>query len=256
MNYLPPYYMDKLNGIVEVFHKFDISNIMELTVNDYFVLLKYIPDCKLVSNIMYNFYHCGFIEISDEEIPMLIENIHMSTRLKNILLRNGIFYLPQLAAYPEELIFRFRNLGKIAMKELKNICSKSNIEIRSIQLVKDSFSYSKFKFNDELYYLLFYYGITTTDDFNSKSTLDLYNICSKKYDMTAEAYTKLHKNGVSLKKGEDVFLFEILELKKAIEIFKKYNIKTLGELLKCSSTKVQEIGITSIESLIKNISNN
>ena len=62
----------------------------------------------------------GYLYPPENEIS--VNDISMSKRLQNVLIRNNILYLSQLSIHPREEILKFRNMGKGTMPELDNIC--------------------------------------------------------------------------------------------------------------------------------------
>ena len=46
------------------------------------------------------------------------DDIEMSSRLRNVLRRNGFESLEGLREYPRELFIKFRNMGSTTLKEL------------------------------------------------------------------------------------------------------------------------------------------
>ena len=94
--------------------------------------------------------NCNVLAIADElnalgylyppENEISVNNISMSKRLQNALIRNNILYLLQLSIHPREEILKFRNLGESTMPELDSICEKYGIQMRSLASIKEAFS--------------------------------------------------------------------------------------------------------------------
>ena len=164
----------------------------ELSGHDYFSLLKLYPNCQIISQIVEVLIPLGYILPPDSK--SYIYNVPLSTRLKNVLRRNHILYLSQLSAYPEELIWLFRNLGSVTMNELKCICKKYQIHIRTLAKIKESFK--GYHFSISLYYNFFNCDITSLNDFRHKTPHDLYNICNRDYLLTIKTYGLLKKNNI------------------------------------------------------------
>ena len=52
------------------------------------------------------------------------DDIEMSSRLRNILRRNGFESLEGLTEYPKEHFIKFRNMGQATLQELYQICEE------------------------------------------------------------------------------------------------------------------------------------
>lgn len=233
-------YTNYLKKIEEELYLYGKSNISELTESDYFLMLDIVPNCEIVSRIYEYLVLRDYIRISNQSL--CIENIKMSTRLKNILLKNSIIYLPQLSAYPVEAVSNFRNCGHVAISELKEVCAVYNVEFRSMKSLICLLG--KGRFSKELYYLFFYNNLIAIDDFKEKTIYDLYIMCSKDLDVTIRIYDSLKKNYVELKKWKDIFLFELLPRRKAKNILKNFNIETVSQLCNCSEKMLKKMRIT------------
>jgi len=55
------------------------------------------------------------------------DDIEMSSRLRNILGRNGFESLEGLREYPKEHFIKFRNMGQATLQELYQICEEQGI---------------------------------------------------------------------------------------------------------------------------------
>lgn len=65
------------------------------------------------------------------------DDIEMSSRLRNILRRNGFESLEVLREYPKEHFIKFRNMGQAALQELYQICEEQGIKLRSVEDLND-----------------------------------------------------------------------------------------------------------------------
>lgn len=93
--------------------------------------------------------NCNALAIADElnalgylyppENEISVNDVPMSKRLQNVLMRNNILYLSQLSTHPKEEILKFRNMGENTMPELDSICEKYGIQIRSLSSIKEAF---------------------------------------------------------------------------------------------------------------------
>ena len=65
------------------------------------------------------------------------DDIEMSSRLRNILGRNGFESLEGLREYPKEHFIKFRNMGQATLQELYQICEEQGIKLRSVEDLND-----------------------------------------------------------------------------------------------------------------------
>ena len=65
------------------------------------------------------------------------DDIEMSSRLRNILRRNGFESLEGLGEYPKEHFIKFRNMRPTTLQELYTICENQGIKLRSIEDLND-----------------------------------------------------------------------------------------------------------------------
>ena len=65
------------------------------------------------------------------------DDIEMSSRLRNILRRNGFESLEGLREYPKEHFIKFRNMGQATLQELYQICEEQGIKLRSVEDLND-----------------------------------------------------------------------------------------------------------------------
>lgn len=203
-----------------------ITEISQLENHTYLTLSKMFPKCYNLYQIVKELNALGYLLPPENEIS--IYEITLSIRLRNILIRNQIFYLSQLSDYPRERILHFRNLGPKTMSELEELCQKYNIKISSLNCVKDSFR--QYKFSSTLYENFFKYHLFSIEDFKQISAHDLYFICREEYLLTMKTYSILKKNNIILKHWEDLYLFEFLSMQKSRTLWLKYHITTLKQL--------------------------
>lgn len=167
----------------------------------------------------------GYLYPPENEIS--VNDISMSKRLQNVLIRNNILYLSQLSLHPREEILKFRNMGESTMPELDSICRKYGVQIRSLASISEAFDSCHFP---AILHNLFFEGkIFSMDDFKHKTAHDLYAICQSDYALTMKTYYTLKKNGVIFENWEDKYLFEILPKKKTSLIWQKYEISTVSQ---------------------------
>ena len=179
----------------------------------------------------------GYLYPPENEIS--VNDIPMSKRLQNVLMRNNILYLSQLSIHPREEILKFRNLGESTMPELDSICEKYGIQIRSLASIKEAFSNCHFPVT--LHTKFFKNAIFSIDDFKHKTAYDLNVICGRAYDLTMKTYYTLEKNGIMFDAWEDKYLFEFLPKQKSYLIWKKHDITTASQLFACNKSQFKEI---------------
>lgn len=61
-----------------------------------------------------------------------VNDLQISTRLRNILLGHNVYLISQITKYSREDVMDFRHLGKEAMKELDAICEQEGIRLMSV----------------------------------------------------------------------------------------------------------------------------
>ena len=179
----------------------------------------------------------GYLYPPENEIS--VNDISMSKRLQNVLIRNNILYLSQLSLHPREEILKFRNMGESTMPELDSICRKYGVQIRSLASVKEAFDSCHFP--AMLHIILFQNNIFCMDDFKHKTAHDLYAICQCDYALTMKTYYTLKKNGVMFEDWEDKYLFEILPKKKTSLIWQKYKISTMSQFSNYNKEQLKEM---------------
>lgn len=133
-----------------------------------------------------------YVERKKSRNRIRVEDLQMSSRLRNILRREDIYCLDDLEIYYIEEIQQFRNLGPATFLELKNFMNKYNVQPRAyIKELKD-FSYWSRKDQKIMYEK----NVRTLEKLYSMSELDIYRLfrenkrlCNKlleKRDMHAE----------------------------------------------------------------------
>lgn len=61
-----------------------------------------------------------------------VNDLPISTRLRNILLSHNVYLISQIVQYSREDVMDFRHFGKEAMKELDAICEQEGIRLMSV----------------------------------------------------------------------------------------------------------------------------
>lgn len=116
-----------------------------------------------------------YVERKKSRNRICVEDLQMSSRLRNILRREDIYCLDDLEIYYIEEIQEFRNLGPATFLELKNLMNKYNVQPRVyIKEVKD-FSYWSRKDQKIMYEK----NVRTLEKLYSMSELDIYRLFGK-----------------------------------------------------------------------------
>ena len=105
------------------------------------------------------------------------DDIEMSSRLRNILRRNGFESLEGLREYPKEHFIKFRNMGQATLQELYQICEEQGIKLRSVEDLNDR--EHGVRFDDFLCMDAFRMGIKSKDDLIRYSLEELEKMCPK-----------------------------------------------------------------------------
>ena len=101
----------------------------------------------------------------------------MSSRLWNVLRRNGFESLEGLREYPKEHFIKFRNMGLATLQELYKICKERGIKPRSVDDLNDR--EPGVRFDDFLCMDAFRMWIKSKDDLRSYSLEELEEMCPK-----------------------------------------------------------------------------
>lgn len=213
------------------------TKISDLAGHNYITLAKIFPKNCIVEPIINELNPLGYLLPPENEIS--VYDIPMSKRLQNTLIRNNVMYLSQLSTIPKEEILQFRNLGNKTIAELDQICQEYNIQIRSLSYLKETFD--EYRFPAKIYPLFFKNGISCINDFNHKTSYEIYTICGQDYILTMKAYFIFKRNGIILDDWKDKFLFEILPVRKAELLWKEYQICTVSQFSDLSEQQRKEI---------------
>lgn len=111
----------------------------------------------------------GTIHVPDGEL--LVNELPITTRLKNILLRNDVYVLSDISKYCREEIVRFRNLGDATMKELEALCEKEKIHFISLKEIEDRML--GMKFTERQLFKMFHLHIFYPEDFLKVTDADI-----------------------------------------------------------------------------------
>lgn len=105
------------------------------------------------------------------------DDIEMSSRLRNILRRNGFESLEGLREYPKEYFIKFRNMRSKTLQELYKICDEQGIKLRSVEDLNDR--EHGVRFDDFLCMDAFRMEIKSKDDLRKYSLEELEKMCPK-----------------------------------------------------------------------------
>ena len=105
------------------------------------------------------------------------DDIEMSSRLRNILRRNGFESLEGLREYPKEYFIKFRNMRSKTLQELYKICDEQGIKLRSVEDLNDR--EHGVRFDDFLCMDAFRMEIKSKDDLRKYSLEELEKMCRK-----------------------------------------------------------------------------
>lgn len=213
------------------------TKISDLAGHNYITLAKIFPKNCLVEPIITELNPLGYLLPPENEIS--VYDIPMSSRLQNTLIRNNVMYLSQLSSIPKEEILQFRNLGDKTITELEQICQEHNIQIRTLSSLKETFN--EYQFPAKIYPMFFKNDISCINDFNHKTSYDIYTICEQDYPLTMKAYFIFKKNGITLDDWHDKFIFEILPMRKADLLWKKHKVSTVSQFFDLTEQQLKEI---------------
>lgn len=123
--------------------------------------------------------------------------LDISSRLRNVLTRNGVIDLLQITKYTKEDILRFRNMGVGTYKELEMLCNAYNIKIWTRELMIEAFR--PYRFSPEVYNNMFQKNIISVQDFAGMSLEDIEEIAEKKKHTVQKICKVLEINKIAIK---------------------------------------------------------
>lgn len=152
------YRTDDINWLLREIGAKDISELEGMSVSEF--VEKYSD--KHFSNICLD----RLLEIGAVYVPegqVLVKDLPITTRLKNILLRYDIYVLSDIIKYSREDIIRFRNLGEATMQELEDLCIKEDIRVISIDEIANRMQGVRFTYHQLI--KMFHMHIWYPEDF-------------------------------------------------------------------------------------------
>ena len=224
------------------------TKISDLAGHNYITLAKIFPKNCIVEPIINELNPLGYLLPLENEIS--IYDVPMSKRLQNTLIRNNVMYLSQLSMISKEEILQFRNMGNKTIAELDQICQKHNIQIKSLSLLKETFH--EYQFPAKIYPMFFRNGISCINDFNHKTSYDIYTICEQDYPLTMKVYFILKKKGITLDDWSDKFIFEILPKRKAHLLWNEHKISSISQFSNFTEQQLKKV-ITEFPALSKSL---
>ena len=72
----------------------------------------------------------------NDEMGPLIRSYEISSRLRNVLERYHVVFVPDFYSYAYEDYLKFRNCGKSLMEELEALCEKLDVKLISHEWIK------------------------------------------------------------------------------------------------------------------------
>lgn len=132
------------------------------------------------------------MEISDNNCKfdgenVLISELSLSPRLRNILNRAGCVRIRDIEQYSKDAIIRFRNMGEKTFEELMEICDRFDIRIYDSKDLNDKehrVHFSYFQYRDA-----FNLGIKCKEDVWNKSLEELKELAGNDKVMYAKFKT-------------------------------------------------------------------
>lgn len=157
---------DNLEWLLNEIGVKDISEVQGLCVSEF--IERYSQ--KHFSNICLDkLLEVGYVYVPEGE--KLVTELPITTRLKNILLRNDVYILSDIVKYSREDIMKFRNLGEETMKELENICEQEGVHFISLHEIEEQML--GVKFSDRQLTKKFHLNILHPEDFLNVTDEDI-----------------------------------------------------------------------------------
>lgn len=163
-------------------------NIMDIAELEGMTLSKFIekyPNEKIEQSFIAEMNQWGYLYPKEGDI--CLRDIQMSARLRNILARNGIFFISQLKNYSKESYMKMRNIGEVAFQELQGVCERYRVELSTVKLLEEDLLPIKFSSSQVL--ILFESGIHLAKDFEGLTMEEV----QKKYGYDKRLYVGICK---------------------------------------------------------------
>lgn len=124
--------------------------------------------------------------------------LNISSRLRNILIKNDISDLQQIEKYTKEDILLLRNMGIGTYQELESLCNMYNIKIWSLDMLAELFPSCKFP--TKVYRNIFHRNITSIQDFANLAFNDIFEIADNNKSVTKKILSFLEQKNIEIKK--------------------------------------------------------
>lgn len=163
-------------------------NIIDISELDGMSLSKFIenyPNEKIEKSFIAEMNQWGYLYPKEGDI--CLSDIQMTTRLRNILARNGIYFISQLGNYSKESYMKMRNLGEVAFQELQEVCVRYKVELSTVKLLEEDLQPVKFSTSQVL--ILYESGINLAKDFEGYTMEEL----QEKYGYDKRLYSGICK---------------------------------------------------------------
>lgn len=190
-----------------------------------------------------------FLPLSNE---LYIFTIPMSKRLFNILRQHRIFYLSELSLYTRKEFSLIRGIGSTLLCEVDALLKKYNISFYEMPPVPHE--WIRKHFYSKIIQYFSKANIKSLEDFNNKTTFDLYQICKQSYLDTMEIYYMLKEIGIEFKYWKDSFIFEYFNKRFATRLYRNGSFTYMTQLSNMSDIQflsIRSIGVSGLQ-MIKN----
>lgn len=132
---------DNLEWLLDEIAVADVSEVGGMSVTEFMNKYSHMH----FSNIcLERLLEIGAVHVPEGEL--LVNELPITTRLKNILLRNDVYVLSDIVKYSRDDILRFRNLGAGTMRELETVCEQEGIHIISLSEIEERMHGVKFSY--------------------------------------------------------------------------------------------------------------
>lgn len=160
----------------------DISELKDVTLSKF---IQQYPNITIQEDFVLEMNKRGYLY--PEKNDKFLREIQMSTRLCNILARNGVFIVSQIGNYPKEAYLAMRNMGEETYNELQDISELYQIEISTLDYLKEELLPVHFSARQLL--TLYEHGIHSVKDIEDSTIEEL----RKEYRYDRRLYNSLRK---------------------------------------------------------------
>lgn len=200
---------------------------------DYYTLSKLTANFWLLSETMMELNALGYLLPSNHEQSLV--TLPMSTRLKNSLHNNGLFYLSELQFYTREEVLQFRNTGVQTLAELEQLCAQKDVQFYQFPNCPDPWKRKTFFWSFKKAFSRA--QVKSFEEFNHKTVYELYLICDKNFSLTREVYYLFQKYGICFLPSAEAFTFEFMSETNSKKIYSTFKMTQMKDLIKIDFTK-------------------